>query len=145
MTAHVPILPRADAEVQRAAGCESLIWQPARGVLATQVAGAITAGVAQGLAAALRKVVHAHGRVVVIHDWEQMTDYEPEARVILTDIGRELKKQIDLTHILLRSRIVALAVQAATLLVPNIKVHGSRVTLERALHDAIRAAAPRSS
>ena len=131
------LLPRGDAQVYRAARCETWIWTPSPGILVTEVAGDLTVGAAAALSAALRRMVVNGPRVHVFHDWEEMTDYAPAARVELTEVGKEFTKQIAMSNILLRSKIVALAVQAASLLVPNIRVHLSRHSLDAALRQAM--------
>jgi hypothetical protein len=131
-------LPRAEAEVFRSPRGEGWIWHPARGVLVTQVVGVMTVGIAAAICATSRRILATGAREIALHDWERVTDYEPQSRVLLTDIAREAADQIEMNHILLGSRIVALAVQAASLVVSNIKVHTQRTTLEGAIASAVR-------
>ena len=115
------------------------MWNPAPGVLVTQVTGVMTAGIGSSIAAASRRILTTDGHEVALHDWEDMVDYESESRVVLTELAREFKHLIEMNHILLRSRVVSLAVQAASLVVPNIKVHPTRATLDIAIREALRA------
>jgi hypothetical protein len=138
MTSERPsVLPKAEAQSYRATGCEALVWTPASGVLVSEVRGHLAASIAMALTAAVRRIAAAHPRVLVFHDWEEMTDYDTPARIELTNVGKELEGRIEMSNILLRSRIVALAVQGATLLIPSIKVFASRAGFELALQQAL--------
>jgi hypothetical protein len=127
------LLPHADAQHYRTDRGEARVWTPRGGLVVTQVTGQLSIGAATAVASAVRRIAMSGVRVTNVHDWEGMTDYEPQARVILTEAGRDLQKQIEMNHILLGSRIVTLAVQAASLVIPNIKVHPSRATFEATL------------
>ena len=128
------LLPESGAQHYKTDRGEAWVWTPGRGLLVTRVIGQLSIAAATAVAASSRRIVASEGgRVTALHDWEAMTDYESQARVILTDIGRDLHKQLEKVHILLGSRIVTLAVQGASLVIPSIEVHGSRATFEVAL------------
>ena len=132
-----PPLPESSAQHYKTDRGDARVWTPGRGLVVTQVSGQLSIAAATAVAATSRRIVANGGRLTALHDWEGMTDYESQARVILTDIGFDLHKQLEKVHILLGSRIVALAVQGASLVIPSIEVHKSRATFEAALRRAM--------
>lgn len=129
------------------------IWRPALGVLVTRTVGVLTEGGAAAMEAAVRRQVLEEGRHLGFHDWEEMTDYEPNARTRLTSLGLTTLRALDGAHFVLRSRLVAFGVQIAHVIVPKLTVHPTRAAFEQALTAVLRSRgqtrppsmAPRSS
>jgi hypothetical protein len=113
------------------------IWEPAPGIVVSRVTGVLTAEGAQVLETVGRRSIGRHGSLTAFHDWEDMTDYDPAARTQLTKFGLDSRKSFDTVHIMVRSTIVRLGVQAANLVVRTMHMHDSRNTFEAALRKAI--------
>lgn len=113
------------------------IWRPARTLLVTRVEGLFTVEGGLAVVAAFRRTVAEDGRAVVLHDWELMTDYDAEARIGLTRAAIELIRSVDASHLLVRSRVVAAAVNAANLVLQILEVHNSRADFHAVVREAL--------
>lgn len=108
-----------------------LVWEPAPRLYVTRVVGVLTADGAQAIETAGRRAIAKFGgNQVIFHDWEDMTDYEPEARTRLTNVGLELTRQTEVIHLLTRSTVVRLAVKAASLVIRTMRTHDDRRSFE---------------
>lgn len=100
-------------------------WAPVRGVLCTQVSGRIDLTGALCLENAFEQTLQASGtRLRVFHDWAQVTGYETEARIHYTDWSKPLMPQVLSIHILFESRLVAMGLSVANLVLGN-KLHAT--------------------
>lgn len=111
------------------------LWWPTPGFLVTQIAGHLHGPAAQFLAGSLRAHVAMTPalRLVGFHDWERMTDYDSDARILLTDLARELNPRSDGLHLFVKSSLVAFGVRTASVVVPHLHSYASREAFERAL------------
>jgi hypothetical protein len=133
------VLPVPSAEVVRSERGTVYIWHPAPTVFVTRAEGCLTERAARAICVAGRKVIAADGRLVVFQDWEELTDYEREARIVMTKMGLEFRRHVELSHFLVRARIVALGIQLANVVLGNLRVQPSRRALEEVLRSTIRA------
>lgn len=131
------ILPASEAQTLRTASSVVHIWRPARTLLVTRVEGMFKAESALAVETTLRRVLAEDGRAVVLHDWELMSDYESAARISLTRASIELIRSIDASHLLVKSRVVAAAVQAANLVLKILQVHNSRADFHAVVRDTL--------
>lgn len=113
------------------------LWEPRPGIIVTHVTGTLTAEGASAIELISRRTVARYGRLLGFHDWEGMTDYETAARSALVQLGVELFKVTEAVHILSASKIVQLAVRAASVVVRNIRMAPDRLTFESALRSAL--------
>ncbi len=132
------ITASSSAEVIKDPAGTVRIWHPAPGIMATQCEGKLADRAAAQFEMIARRIAGDHGTVTGYHDWEAMTDYESEARVRLTSLIRGMGRQFGGANFLVKSRIVALGVQAASILVTGLVVFSERSAFERALHSAVR-------
>ena len=132
----VDLLPIADALVLASPEGTIRVWMPAKGLLVSQVEGALTPRAGEALAAAVRKIsVDGTHEYTSYNDWEKMTNYETETRVLLTDSARAgHARQI---HILIGSNVVSFGVQVADAILGNIHIYEDRAIFESALRSAI--------
>jgi hypothetical protein len=131
------LLPDAQAELIASPRGTTHVWQPAPGLMVTRVEGVLTQRAALVIEHASRRQVADHGQMTGYHDWEQMTDYETEARVRLVAAGTALGKALRGVHVLVTSRVVALALQGANLVLGNVIPYTSRTAFEAALREAL--------
>src|SRR4051794_38415995 len=92
------VLPVPSAEVVRSPQGTIFIWHPAPTMFVTRAEGCLTGRGARALCVAGRRIIAADGRLIVFHDWEELTSYEPEARVILTKMGFEFRRHVEMSH-----------------------------------------------
>ncbi len=133
-----PDLVGAPPEVHRTPNGTMFMWRPAPKLFVSRVEGHFSVAHVHAMIAANRRVITEDKRVVGYHDWEGMTDYDAEARSVITRFGAEVKSVNDGTFILLRSKIIVAAVQAANILLRNITAYSERDAFEAALRDAVR-------
>jgi hypothetical protein len=131
------LLPEDQAEIFHTPDCTVHLWRPARGVFASRVKGIMKPDAELALEMMMRRVAAEDQRFVAFHDWATMTDYETESRVRLTRAVLDIRKSVEEAHLLVSSRIVALGVQAANLVVKILTVHTTRATFDAALRNAV--------
>ncbi|MDC0741295.1 hypothetical protein [Polyangium mundeleinium] len=132
------LLPVDKAETTTTARATVRLWRPARRVFVTQVTGYLDEQGAKVIEALARRVVAEEGGISGFHDWEEMTDYESPARARLTEMARDLGKTNDVAHFLVRSKLVALGIQAASVVMAGVRVHHTRAGFEAALRECIQ-------
>jgi len=113
------------------------LWEPTQRVIVTRVVGVLTLEGAQAIEMATRRVVAKAGGHIAFHDWDEMTDYDSEARSRLTNVALELTKRIEAMHMLTRSTVVRLGVKAASLVIPRLRMHDDRRSFEQELRRAL--------
>ncbi len=75
----------------------------------------------------------------VFNDWWEMSGYDAETRVDLTNWTLPIRRKVN-SHILLRSKIVALGVSAANFALGGaLNVHTDRASFDAALNKSLRA------
>ena len=131
-------LPVEKAETTMTARATLRLWRPARRLLVTRVTGYLDDQCAAVIEAMARRVVAEEGRLTGFHDWEELTDYESRARVRLTEMVRDLAKGNEGAHFLVQSKLVALGIQAASVVMSGVRVHSTRAGFEAALRECIQ-------
>jgi hypothetical protein len=86
------------------------------GLFRTTVTGHFSTSLLSPYVRALDKALAA-GRAVGFHDWEGMNTYDAECRKVLTEWTLQHRARIDGWHILVRSKLVAMGVATASLLI----------------------------
>jgi hypothetical protein len=130
------LLPVADAQIIRAAGSTVYIWHPARTIFVSRVDGVLTEQAASAMLVAGQKVIASDGKLLIFHDWENVSTYDRKAREQLTKTGLQMRRQVAGTHFLVKARIVALGIQLANIVLGNLKLHPTRTSLESAIREA---------
>ena len=74
----------------------------------------------------------------IFHDWSELEGAAPGARKRFVEWQKKHESSVFRVELTFRSRMVAMAVSVASLVLPNIKVHKSPDQLRTALVDAIR-------
>lgn len=131
------ILPASRAQVVRSPTGSIHIWRPARGLFVTHIEGVMKLDGALAVETNMRRVAAEDGRFRAFHDWAGMTDYETEGRLRLTRAVLDVRKSVEESHLLVSSRLVALGVQAANLVVKILIVHTARPAFQNKLREAI--------
>jgi hypothetical protein len=91
----------------------------------------------------LTRILPARGKALIFTDCEQMTGYDSEVRVRYTEWAKRYQDRIGPGQILLRSKIVAMAVSVVALATGRSGiVQTKRGLFQKALADAIAAGAP---
>src|ERR1700722_1344801 len=101
------------------------VGRPAESVFLARVQGHLTLKGARVLGEAIVQAVTSGRTMTHCHDWSAMTDYDSEARVHLTDVGRQVFPKLKFIHLLVTSPLVAFGVRAANLVLRRITVHSS--------------------
>jgi hypothetical protein len=109
------------------------LWRPLPGLLVSRVTGYLGLEGAREIESIFRKQVAEDGRHLGFHDWHEMSDYDSDARVLLTHVVYELLSQVRGVHFLVQSRVVAFGVQAANLVLRRLMVHPSEASFDREL------------
>jgi hypothetical protein len=113
------------------------LWEPAPRIVVSRVVGLLTAEGASAIEMAARRAASKYGKYAAFHDWEAMTDYEPQARSRLVQVALDLFKATESIHIFATSKLVQLGVRAASVAVRWMNVHATRSTFEAALRKAL--------
>lgn len=132
------LLPVDKAETTTTARATVRLWRPARRVLVTRVVGHLDDQCATVIEAMARRIVAEDGRLIGFHDWEEMADYDSRARARLTEMARDIGKGNEGAHFLVRSKLVGLGIQAASVVMPGMRVHPTRAGFEAALRECIQ-------
>lgn len=132
------LLPGSPAVFPSAKGSVYL-WESPR-VIVSRVVGVLTVEGASAIEMAGRRAGTKYGKHAGFHDWEAMTDYEPEARSKLVQTALDLHKVTEAIHFYATSKIVQLGLSAASLVVRSMRIHTSRGEFEAELSRAISAA-----
>ena len=116
------------------------VTEPAPGVFVSEVHGRATIGVIGVIIRFAEEMLAADRRLLVFHDWEDVSGYDAEARRQLTDWTDRIKPFWDGSHILFASPIVAMAVSVAGLTMRGrLSSYSSRKSWELALAKACAA------
>jgi len=76
--------------------------------------------------------------VHVFHDWADMSRYDTEARVKLTEYANRRIRCFASTNILVRSRLLAMGITVANIILRNhIQVYGHRERFDKELRRAM--------
>lgn len=119
--------------------CTLELAAPAPNILASRVVGMGSVEMVQNVIEFGDALIAATGSIHIFHDFSEVSGYRAEARRVLVDWGVQNPDAIECTHVLFRSKIVAMGVGMATRLL------GEQLTgySKYAEFDAARAAAAR--
>lgn len=131
-------LPLEEAEIEHHSGGTVRIWLRPK-LLVSQVTGRLTLVAARKLDLATLRLIQPGGRYMSFHDWEQVDDYDSEARRLLTDASARNRSHIEKVHVLIRSRIVVAALEAARGFLKHITPYSSRAQFEGELRRMLKA------
>lgn len=126
-----------DAEADVHAKGTVHIWMR-RPVLVIRATGTLTVQATRTIERATVRLVQPGGRYLSFHDWEEVEDYESEGRRILMEASARNRAHIDRTHVLLRSRLIVAALDAARIFLKHIVPYSSRALFEAELRKALQ-------
>jgi hypothetical protein len=126
-----------EATIEHHSGGTVLTWLR-RPLLITRVTGRLTLVAARTIDNATRRLIQPGGRYLSFHDWEDLDDYDSDARRLLVEASARNRASIEQTHVLLRSRIIVAALDTARIFLKHIVPHSSRSTFEAELHKALK-------
>lgn len=114
-------------------------------ILQTHLVGHLDVQLARHLLATLEEWVALGGsKLMAFHDWEELVDYDAEARTVLTPWSRANRAKFDGIHMLIRGRAIAWGINIFNSLTGNnLKIHharGSFAEARRAADDPTRRA-----
>jgi hypothetical protein len=91
-------------------------WSPSRGVFCTEVQGHVGMEVVQFLHDAWMTCHDAaRAPLTTFHDWSAVTMYERDARQRYEDLSVAIMNDVVVVHVLIRSRLLAMALEVANL------------------------------
>jgi|GEM_PF-914685 len=117
-------------------------WSPARGVLCSEITGHMTVEVVEPLITSFVAVYDDRpgNKVKTFHDWRAATGYDSAARVAYTEAAKPLMVHVDTIEFLLASRIVAMGVEVAKIVLGQaLSASVDWPTFERRRQEAIEA------
>jgi len=121
--------------------CTLTVASPAPGIFHTIGSGVVDTEMAGRIVEAGDRVVADTRPIVAFHDWEALTGYEPKCREILTDWGLRIRADVEAVHLLVRSRLVAMGVSVAGLVLQGMLVsYSTRAPFEAALEERVKRA-----
>lgn len=133
-----PDLPIEIARTQHDAEGAVAVWMVRdRAVFVTRASGKMTVERARLIEDASLEMARLFGRYTSLHDWDDLTDYEVEARLRLVALGVRLRDAGDV-HLLVRSRIIVAAVKTAQAILKNLHLQSERDAFDQALAAALR-------
>jgi hypothetical protein len=114
---------------------------PAPGVLWVRASGHASADFVTSVVTLRNAAVKAWGRVTLFDDLDGLTGYDPGVRAGLTEWVNQNKGAVTAVHILVRSRVVAMGVGVANMVLRGvISAHSDRAVFDRELEAAVRRA-----
>jgi hypothetical protein len=113
-------------------------WSISPGLYATEVRGHLSVDMARHIVR-YAEPLYQQGVLSGFHNWLEMTGYDSQSRVLLTEWVLSHRDQTHL-HIGVRSKIVAMGVSVANLALGNlIRTYSSSAAMEAALEKALLA------
>lgn len=111
---------------------------PQPGIFIGQVAGYFSSDMVDDYVDAMSKAFDRGRGAVGFHDWSELQGYDSNARKRLTEWVLQQRSKMVEHHILVRSKLVAMGVATASMLVGGhiITSHTDRASFERALQHA---------
>jgi hypothetical protein len=107
------------------------VISPAPGVVQTRASGRVEVACIAPLVEVYERVAVQSPPVVVFHDWEGITGYTPETRKALVEWSMRHEDTVERAHILVGSKLVAMGVSVASLLLPKLVSYSVRNDFER--------------
>lgn len=115
------------------------ITSPAPGVLCSVVSGHMELAAVKLLTNAYDQLAAAGHKVDAFHDWEGLTGYSSEAREVYTSWAKAHRDSVGSVSILVRSKLVAMGVSVANMVLGYLHAYSDRAAFERALARAVSA------
>ena len=116
------------------------------GLVLQRVQGHATRPLAEAVIRAVEVALGQHETLALFDDWFEVTGYDPEVRKLLTEHTARHRARMREVHILVGSRLVAMGVAVASILVPGMHTYSDRGAFERVLaRVAALSASPASS
>lgn len=108
-------------------------------LLTSTMVGRLDVPLAREFLANLDRWVKLGGsHLLAFHDWEQVNDYDTEARAVLTPWSKLHRPQFERVHMLVRGRTLAWGISIVNSLTNDVIVaHHSRATFEQARRAAV--------
>lgn len=117
---------------------ELTIWQPRDSVVVFQLGGHIGQPFVQPVVERVQSMLDAGLRPTVFDDLEQAVSYDGTVRLELTRFAARTAARVSATHVLVRSKLIAMTVGVANLaLYQHLTVHSSRDGFESELDRAL--------
>jgi hypothetical protein len=118
---------------------EMLVWMPCDSLYLTKMTGHLDATMTGTFIAILDAFMAKRGRdICSFNDWEAMENYDSAARTMLVSWTLARRHQFACVHLLVRSKIVQLGVEAANLALGRfMTTHRERVAFERELYGSL--------
>jgi hypothetical protein len=116
---------------------ELRLWYPAPSVVATHVVGHFDVTLQTHFLTRANARIASGLKIVVFHNWEEMTGYESRVRQDFTSWAQANKDQIEAIHILVRAKIVSMGVAVASVSLGGlIQSYTDRIAFGRLLSTA---------
>jgi hypothetical protein len=111
------------------------VSNPAPGVFVGQIVGHYSETMLRVYLRAMDEALAGREPMFGFHDWQEMTSYETVCRTTMTEWVRARRSRLAAQQILVRSRIVAMGVATANLLLGGnaIVSHTDRAVFERSI------------
>lgn len=119
------------------------ITHVASGVVSAVITGYGSEAVARRITSCASSVCTRDGAYHAFHDWTGLTGYSSAARTVLTSWGREHPEAR--VSILFQSKLIAMGVSVAALVMPKLASYSDRATFEDARARAVEVARGRGS
>lgn len=115
------------------------VWAscPAKGILHTRVSGHMDLPGVRHLMRCFDLVAAEHAPVEAFHDWRGVTSYEPAAREAYASWSMAHRPQVLRVNILLRSKLLAMAVSVARLKLDYLDPFTDEAAFEKARQAAV--------
>jgi hypothetical protein len=109
------------------------ITSPRRGIVLQRFEGYACLPMADAIIERLDAEIATHGTILVFDDWEEATGYDSAVRLKLTEWTRQHSGQVLETHVLLRSKLIAMGMAVANLaLGGNLRTYTNRAAFDAA-------------
>lgn len=124
---------------------ELVVWQPQQSVVVFQVSGHISQPIAKPVMERVQQLLDAGLHPTVFDDLERAVSYDGVVRLEVTRFAVRTAPRVAATHVLVRSKLIAMTVAVANLaLRQHLTVHSARNGFDAALDRALAAARPRA-
>lgn len=120
---------------------ELIVWQPRHDVVVFQASGHISRPFTAPVVERIEQLLDAGLRPTVFDDLEHAVSYDGVVRMEITRFAARTAPRIAATHVLVRSKLIAMTVAVANLaLRQHLTVHSARDDFDAALHLALATA-----
>lgn len=114
-------------------------WVPAAGIVATRVEGHVDVGAVRFYSSRVDRMLFAGEPVRSFHDWSKITGFDPDVRPAYRGWVERRMKLLSPPHILVKSKILGMAIAATDLVLRHgIVAHSELSPFAVALESAIR-------